>query len=83
MSSNHRQTRHVPFRGEAHELAALRLKKWAIRMAVHHFKELALRWPGGSAGILGTPEGSMVFWDVFGGIWVETKGFLRLILEKR
>ena len=28
---------------EAHELGALRLKKWAIRMAVHHFKELALR----------------------------------------
>eukprot|EP00435_Cladocopium_sp_Y103_P004542 s3302_g1.t1 len=28
---------------QAHELGALRLKKWAIRMAVHHFKELALR----------------------------------------
>jgi len=28
---------------EAHELGAVRLKKWAIRMAVHHFKELALR----------------------------------------
>eukprot|EP00438_Fugacium_kawagutii_P012702 Skav222706 [mRNA] locus=scaffold402:618036:621929:+ [translate_table: standard] len=27
----------------AHELGAWRLKKWAIRMAVHHFKELALR----------------------------------------
>ncbi|CAL1125996.1 unnamed protein product [Cladocopium goreaui] len=28
---------------QAHELGALRLKTWAIRMAVHHFKELALR----------------------------------------
>ncbi|CAE7598349.1 unnamed protein product, partial [Symbiodinium microadriaticum] len=28
---------------QAHDLGALRLKQWALRMTVHHFKELALR----------------------------------------
>ena len=40
---------------QAHELGASRLKKWAIRMAVHHFKELALRSAGavGAVGAVG------------------------------